>query len=518
MSKSVRSIRFQLIAAVNAVLLLFVILFLIVDYIRELSQRINDKKISLQEEAKTLLPGVIHLQGHGREVIQTYVDNVCGQMEDTDSPSHHIAIEIDGDLIQAHAHHRASEELVTAMRRAADSDGHRIRTDNLDLVVGTLTDGNASVFVSEDISKIRTEVFKDEIRRMWGLILLGLVGAGIVNFLLVRMVSRPLQILVNKVREVGGRDFATEVGELGSSELNYLSSEINAMSRALQAFERERNTRLEKARKIQENLLPKNTEMSHMSVGMIYRPAEEVGGDYFDILPHGKDGWLICMADATDHGVPAAMSAAMLKTLLLQTKVHANSPASILKQMNRVFMEVNLYGDFASIILLRIDLQEKTLAYANAGHDPAWLIENGKARELPATGTLLGILEDGDWEDVIIQLSGHSRIAISTDGITETFNSEEKAFGKQRLLKLLLQHSSMSATDTAEFVRSKVIEFRGDAKQTDDVTLLLLDLVLKQSDIPSNVNAQSENRSRNGQESPAASHPVVADRNTKAVE
>lgn len=480
--KPARSIRFRLIVAVNSILFLFAVAFLVYDYGREINDRFDEKKTALEEEAKTLLPGILHLQPHGLQAIQTYVDDVCGRMENAESPNHHIAVDLHGTLIQAHAHHRQSDELVAAMKKAAENDQQRVRSAENDLVVGIQTQGNATVIVSENVSRIRSQVFSDVMRRMWSLALMGLVAATMVNLMLVRMVSRPLQSLVSKVREVGQGSFETQLASFGSAELDYLSAEINAMSDALKASERERKSRLDKARLIQENLLPDDIEVPGVNVGMIYTPAEEVGGDYFDILPHGENGWLICIADATDHGVPAAMTAAMLKTLLLQTKELATSPAEILLQMNRTFMDVNLYGDFASIILLRLDLDTQHLTFANAGHDPAWLIESeGKVHELMATGTLLGIDEDTDWEDETIELSENCRLALSTDGITETFNSDENQFGKQRLLDLLLEHACLPASQTAKLIHENVNEFRGEQTQSDDVTLLLLDFVLKES-------------------------------------
>ena len=128
---------------------------------------------------------------------------------------------------------------------------------------------------------------------------------------------------------------------------------------------------------------------------------------------------------------------------------------------------------------------------------------------------MLGILEDGDWEDEKIQLSDRSRIALSTDGITETFNLLENDFGKQRLLELLLKHASKSATETAELIHSSVTEFRGNAKQTDDVTLLLLDLVLK-SDSACRSDSRPEDKRQNGHHVHVANHKVVLEQDPDA--
>ena len=469
------SIRFQLVLAVNSVLVLFATTLLVFDYGQELSHRFEEKQTSLREEAKTLLPSVLHLRTHGLATVQTYVNDVCGRMEESDSPSHHIAVQVDGELIQAHSHLRASVNFVEAMKEAANSPQKRVQTQDNDLIVGAVSQGGTFVFVSEDVTQIRAQVFWDETRRMWALVLMGLLAAVIVNFVLVRMVSRPLQILVGKVQEVRGGFFSTQIGTLGSREFDYLATEINSMSDALAASKTSRDFRLDKARQIQKNLLPEDVGIPDLDVGTIYCPAEEVGGDYFDILPHGEQSWLICMADVTGHGVPAAMTAAMLKTLLLQTKGTSESPAEILLKMNRVFMDVNLIGDFASIILVRLDLQAKQLTYANAGHDPAWSIDaDGKVHELLSTGTLLGIDENTNWTDEAVEFTDRCRLAISTDGITETFDSDDEQFGKQRLLEVLLTCDLLSASEMASRVQDDVNHFRGSQTQTDDVTLLLV--------------------------------------------
>src|SRR5690606_8967425 len=90
------SIRAQLVLAVNSVLLLIVVGFLTIDHQRVLVGRFADKTTSLQEEAKTLLPGVLHLKSHGKNEIQECVDNECARMSDFDSPGHHFAVELDG--------------------------------------------------------------------------------------------------------------------------------------------------------------------------------------------------------------------------------------------------------------------------------------------------------------------------------------------------------------------------------------------------------------------------------------
>ena len=108
---STRSVRFRLLLAVNATMGALFLLFLVLDYRRELSDRVAEKRIALEEEAKTLLPGVLRVRPNGVSAVQDYVDSVCGAMQDRQSPGHHIAVRMDETTIQALAHHRASPEM-----------------------------------------------------------------------------------------------------------------------------------------------------------------------------------------------------------------------------------------------------------------------------------------------------------------------------------------------------------------------------------------------------------------------
>ncbi len=470
------SIRFQLILVVNSILFLYALVFLVVDFRRELNEAFADKQTALNEEAKTVLPALLHMRSHGIGEVGSYLNQVCGKMNDKDSPGHHLAVELNGEVIQANAHNRASTDLLEAMKQATANIDRRFRSEQFDLVVGASAEGDVVVYVSEDVSQLRAFVFWESSRRLGVVLAMGLIGALILNFALLRVVVRPVRLLVEKIRDVGNSNNGHEVGSMGSTEFDFLAAEINSMSSALAKAKNARAMRLAKARKIQNNLLPDDLVVPGLSFGRLYCPAEEVGGDFFDILPCSHSQWLICMADATDHGVPAAMSAAMLKTLLAQASEHSTSPGEILDRMNRGFMEVSLDDDFASLILVRIDLVTQVLTYANAGHDPAWLIKpNGESIELLATGTLLGIDESLEWPEVEIKLQSNWRLAISTDGITETFDANEKQFGKIRLLDGLNNSKSFSPQQATDAVADIVNQFRGGGIQSDDVTLLLID-------------------------------------------
>ncbi len=473
------TIRFQLLVVVNSVLVFFVAFFLVMDYRRDLAGRLEEKHIALEEEANILLPAVIQLHHHGTAAVQQYIDVVCGRMQMETSPGHHIAVQIPDAMLQATSHGRASPEMLTALENAADSSNHRATFGNTDLIVGVVGNDNFTIYVAETLANVKRAVRTAFTRRLAGVVVVLLVAAVIVNLVLLRAVTNPIQRLVTTVQQIGRGQLGIQSESFRSTELDYLASEITGMSMSLASADRDRKSQMDRACDIQQHLLPKEIPTPGLRVAYLFRPAEEIGGDYYDILPLKDGSWLICVADVTGHGVPAAMSAAMLKTLLLQAVETHTSPVELLDVVNRRFTAVSLLDDFVSMILLRVEPQAGRFQYASAGHEPGWLISSNKNhRELSSTGLLLGIDEQATWEEVTIETTIGDRLIILTDGVTEMFDQQGKLFGRKRLFRLLTECQELTIDQTAERIDEALAAYRGEARQHDDVTAVLVELTL----------------------------------------
>lgn len=468
--------------AVNSVLAIFVAFFLVFDYRRDLAGRLEDKRTAMEEEATILLPAVLKMRHQGRDHVQKYVDTVCGRMQETLSPGHHIAVAFGTETFQAHAHHRASPEMFQAMQQAAESPTHRSRFDDSEIVVGSQTKRGVTVYVSEKIENLYGAVIGDVVRRLTGFIVLALVTGVVVNLALSWIVTRPLRQLVDTVQRIGEGQLGVQSDSFHSEELDYLSREINAMSSSLAAVDCDRKMQMTKAREIQENLLPKGINISGLNVAHLFQPAEDVGGDYYDALPLNDGTWLFCVADVTGHGVPAAMSAAMLKALLIQAAEQFTSPAAMLDFINRRFTAVSLGGDFVSMLLVRAVPKTGGLQYASAGHEPAWLLSpTGATCELFSTGIVLGIQEDATWDDVTLDVNEGHRLLMVTDGVSETFSSRDEMFGRKRLVSLLANCRKLPIGQTTAGIKESLAAFRKGNVQHDDVTVVLLEVTTSDS-------------------------------------
>jgi serine phosphatase RsbU (regulator of sigma subunit) len=124
-----------------------------------------------------------------------------------------------------------------------------------------------------------------------------------------------------------------------------------------------------------------------------------------------------------------------------------------------------------------LDPASGTLTYCNAGHNPPYLLsaQDGAAvEELRRTGMPLGILEDGSWEQKVVQLASGDTLVLYTDGITDAQDPDERLYGEQRLLEIIQANRGRPAEDVQDALMAHVCEFMGDAPQFDDITLAVV--------------------------------------------
>jgi serine phosphatase RsbU (regulator of sigma subunit) len=246
----------------------------------------------------------------------------------------------------------------------------------------------------------------------------------------------------------------------------------------LEAQERERiEQELRLARIIQQTLLPKKKpEIPGWQVEAFYRPAREVGGDFYDFmeLPDGRLGLVV--GDVTDKGVPAAMVMATTRTLLRAAAMRMNgSPGEVLERANDV-----LYPDippnmFVTCLYAILDPESGVLHYANAGHDLPYRRHEQGASELRATGMPLGLMPGMSYEEKEVELTPGDSVLFYSDGLVEAHDPEREMFGFPRLQGLVGAHAGDGAA-LVDFLLGELERFTGPGwEQEDDITLVTLE-------------------------------------------
>lgn len=341
------------------------------------------------------------------------------------------------------------------------------------MIVGSADASSVTVYVSENAAALRQAVFVQVLWRLMGILALGIIAAAIASMVLLRMVAKPVNRFVKKVTAISENDFGVSVRGAKSRELASLAVAIESMSERLQAAADQRRAEMAKAREIQEHLLPKSASIPGMAVAALYQPASDVAGDYYDTLQLADGSWILCVADVCGHGVPAALSAAMLKSLLLNAVENHVAPDQLLKFINSRFVVLSPPGLFASMLIVRWIPDRGMLQYASAGHEPGLLLRaDGAAVELDATGFLLGIDPDAFWSTKEFFPRRGDCLLAMTDGVAETWSPQGELFGRARIQRLARTSAGEPVEELVARLNRALLAHQGSSTATDDVTIL----------------------------------------------
>jgi len=236
---------------------------------------------------------------------------------------------------------------------------------------------------------------------------------------------------------------------------------------------------LDIARNIQQSLLPKTfPSLPGYGLAGFCLSARQVGGDFYDVLPLSDGQVLLIVADVMGKGVPAALFAATLHTLVHTTAEWTHTPSELLARMNRLlFDELSGVDMFITAQLVLADIRRKRLVVANAGHCPLFVVSpKGDLKAISPDGLPLGILPNVTYAQEVLPLDECGCALLYTDGLTEARNSHGELFGQERLCAWLRQCAAKhkTATELSESFLNELKMFQSQAGLADDQTFLIL--------------------------------------------
>ena len=236
----------------------------------------------------------------------------------------------------------------------------------------------------------------------------------------------------------------------------------------------EQEQELERAREIQQALLPKDIpQLPGFEIATAWQPARLVGGDYFDVLRLDEKRLALCVADVVGKGVSAALLMANVQASVRAFARDSNSPARVCSRVNMVLCENIATGKFVSLFYGILDAAKHTFEYCNAGHPRPKLVSSDSVRELSGGGAVLGVFPTWKYKNSVVALSPGDTLLLFTDGITEAAASDGSEFGEDRLARLAKLNSSGSARELNRRLLAQVAEFCQGRFQ-DDATLLVI--------------------------------------------
>jgi sigma-B regulation protein RsbU (phosphoserine phosphatase) len=291
----------------------------------------------------------------------------------------------------------------------------------------------------------------------------------------------PVRRMENAMAKVEKGDLTANVTVNSNDELGALADNFNQMTEGLKDRYRLRQS-LDLAKEVQQNLLPKkDPQFPGLDIAGESIYCDETGGDYFDFFANtGPDATQYCVviADVSEHGIPSALLMASTRAFLRQRSALSGSIAEVVSDVNRqLTRDVEDTGRFITLFYLQIDMNKRCLNWVRAGHEPAVLFDPATDRfeELTGEGIALGI--DDGWQYVDKKrtaLTAGQIILLSSDGIWEARNSQDKMFGKQAIYSSIRQYAHAGAAKIQDAILTELKQFQHGVEPADDITLVII--------------------------------------------
>lgn len=238
---------------------------------------------------------------------------------------------------------------------------------------------------------------------------------------------------------------------------------------------------LKMAHEAQMRLLPKFfPDLPGAKLNGFCSTANDIGGDFYDVIQVDDDRIDILIGDVSGKGADAAFYMAELKGMLQPLAMHHQYPKDILAELNQILYTHFEANTFVTMIYASYSIKSKKLRFVRAGHPPMILVRNNKNQSFMTKGLGLGLVSNDPFENQIeqkiIQLKKKDCVFLYTDGLIEARDTEDDEYGEERLNQLFLSVSEQNIQDPLVLIRSRINVFTEGSPQTDDITVLLLNI------------------------------------------
>ena len=231
---------------------------------------------------------------------------------------------------------------------------------------------------------------------------------------------------------------------------------------------------LEIAHQVQKYLIPKHLPATpSLQIAAMYLPHDKVGGDYYDYLALGDGRFMLCIADVSGKGIPAALLMSNFQASLRTLARKTDDLVEIVGTLNSQTFDSANGENFITFFLCLYDPNTKVLDYINAGHNPPLFMQRGEIKQLTSGTTVLGAF------DVLpfinpgqVDQADDFLLVLFTDGVTEVFNSEDEPYGPERLQAFFETPTEERLGDLNDRLIEELDAFREEVPYSDDITLV----------------------------------------------
>jgi sigma-B regulation protein RsbU (phosphoserine phosphatase) len=234
------------------------------------------------------------------------------------------------------------------------------------------------------------------------------------------------------------------------------------------------NKELEIAQQVQTMLFPKKMPYTDtLQVKAYYFPHHSIGGDYYDFIEIGEDKFLICIADVSGKGVPAALLMSNFQASLRILARRTTNLEEIVRELNYVIYQNSGGGSFITFFCGLYERDSQKFTFINAGHNPPFFCDDKDQIHLLEKGTtVLGVFHPLPFLDKLVMEKVQSFLLMTyTDGVVETRNHEDEEFGHDRLMEFFEENKQTNPEELHARLVSLIDMFRVGNQYADDVTI-----------------------------------------------
>jgi serine phosphatase RsbU (regulator of sigma subunit) len=342
----------------------------------------------------------------------------------------------------------------------------------------------ASIFLSaQKIDEVKESLFS----RISTILAVSIfIGVGL-TVVLANVLASPIKALAKDMKIVSSGNLDHQTVPKSRDEIGLLAHTFNIMTRNLKVAQQTESERkameheLNIATEIQTKLLPERIpQIPGLDIFSYYLSAREVGGDYYDFIVIDPTHLGLVVADVSGKGIPGSMVMTMARSLIRLASHRNTSPADTLRKVNKVLAKDMRRGMFVTALYAVLAIETKELKVCSAGHNPMvyYNHQKGDCELINPNGIALGFdkgpIFDSNLKEQSIQLAPNDRIVAYTDGVVEAMSEEKEEFGDKQFYAIVKKHATLPSKDFINKITGALEEHRGEAEQSDDITITTL--------------------------------------------
>ncbi len=307
------------------------------------------------------------------------------------------------------------------------------------------------------------------------------LGVVLLAVLQIFAITRSTARLTRGTRRVQAGDLEKRIPVKRRDQLGDLAVAFNQMTESVEHMlteveEKERlKHELELAREIQQSLLPgRHLEHGSLSVHAVFRPATEVGGDYFDLFPLERGRLIVAAGDVAGHGLSTGLLMAMVKSAVATLVHEGHRGVALLERLNRFMLQQPREHRMVTLAVADIDVEAGFAEITNAAHPPVFL-SGCTVREVMLPALPVGFVWQRPPPSERLELEAGSRLVFYSDGLVEAVDDNDEAFGYEQLRDLLTEHAELPSKELLATLLSALEVHTGGRPLDDDLTILVID-------------------------------------------